>query len=540
VSKITQATSDSDLARSHLVAVARALIPRSIDLTPSEQALVERSVPEVEAKYVAMTKRLIRDGGDPLGVALCMLRTADERRVMGAVYTPPAIVGSMVGWAAAQGNPARIVDPGAGSGRYILAAGRRFPKADLVAIDTDPFALLLLRAGAAVLGMSARLTIHCQDFRTVALPQVDGRTLYLGNPPYVRHHGIDAVAKDWFGRTAAGIGIKASKLAGLHIHFFLRTREIARAGDYGAYVTSSEWLDVNYGSCLREMLADGLGGVGIHLLAPDAMPFEATTTGAITTFHVGNRAEVLAMRTVPSTAALGDLEGGRMVPWAEAVAAPRWSMLAGAEQRIGLGSSELGEVFRVHRGQVTGSNGIWIAGAYGGRLPSSVLLPTVTKARELIAADGELTPEDVARLRMVIDIPVDLDDLDSRDRSLVDRFLAWAKRAGAMDGYVAAHRKAWWAVGLRAPAPILCTYMARRPPAFVLNPHGARHINISHGLYPREPMDRATLRAYVRLLNSSVVVGDGRTYAGGLTKFEPGEVERLRVPSPGEIAHGQT
>lgn len=539
MSRNTQAASDSDLARSHLVAVARALIPRSIKLTPCEQALVELSVPKVEAKYVDMTKRNIRAGGDPLGVALCMLRTADERRSMGAVYTPPAIVGSMIGWASAQGTPARIVDPGAGSGRYILAAGRRFPKADLVAIDTDPFALLLLRAGAAVSGMSARLTVHCQDFRTVVLPEVDGRTLYLGNPPYVRHHGIDAAAKDWFGRTAAGIGIKASKLAGLHIHFFLRTREIARAGDYGAYVTSSEWLDVNYGSCLREMLANGLGGVGIHLLASDAMPFEATTTGAITTFHVGNRAETLAVRAVSSTAGLGDLEGGRMIPWADAMATPRWSALATARPDASSATSVLGEVFRVHRGQVTGSNGIWVAGAYDGHLPDSVLRPTVTKARELIAADGELTPEDIARLRMVIDIPADLDELDARERRLVDRFLAWAKRAGAMDGYVAAHRKAWWAVGLRAPAPILCTYMARRPPAFVLNPHGARHINISHGLYPRAPMDRATLRAYVRFLNSSVIVGDGRTYAGGLTKFEPGEVERLRVPSPGEIAHGQ-
>ena len=36
----------------------------------------------------------------------------------------------------------------------------------------------------------------------------------------------------------------------------------------------------------------------------------------------------------------------------------------------------------------------------------------------------------------------------------------------ADQSHVARHRRAWWSVGLKAPAPILCTYVARRPPAF--------------------------------------------------------------------------
>lgn len=312
--------------RTDLLAIARALIPESTKLSPPETALLAgvaaAAFPDVES-----TRSAVLRGENPLGTALCALRTAEERRATGAAYTPPEIVDIMVGWAAEQGDPARVVDPGAGSGRYVLRAGRRFPAVKLVAIDTDPFALLLLLAGAEILGMSARLTIHCQDYRTVRLPKIKGRTLYLGNPPYVRHHGTDADAKEWFGSTAAVIGIKASKLAGLHIHFFLRTPEIAQPGNYGAFITSSEWLDVNYGSCLREMLADGLGGVGVHLLAADAMPFEATTTRAITTFHVGNRAGELSMCACASLAELGDLEGAHRIPWAVAEAAPRWTIL---------------------------------------------------------------------------------------------------------------------------------------------------------------------------------------------------------------------
>ena len=34
------------------------------------------------------------------------------------------------------------------------------------------------------------------------------------------------------------------------------------------------------------------------------------------------------------------------------------------------------------------------------------------------------------------------------------------------------------------PPPIMATYMARRPPAFVRNLADARYINIAHGIYP--------------------------------------------------------
>lgn len=35
----------------------------------------------------------------------------------------------------------------------------------------------------------------------------------------------------------------------------------------------------------------------------------------------------------------------------------------------------------------------------------------------------------------------------------------------------------------------------------------------------------------VDYLSRSISTADGRTYAGGLTKFEPGEMQRLMVPS---------
>jgi hypothetical protein len=72
--------------------------------------------------------------------------------------------------------------------------------------------------------------------------------------------------------------------------------------------------------------------------------------------------------------------------------------------------------------------------------------------------------------------------------------------------------------------------MARRPPRFVLNSCGARHLNIAHGLYPKRPMTAEALNDVIAYLNENVCSTAGRTYAGGLLKFEPKEVERLPIP----------
>ena len=497
-------------------------------------ALAGAEYPALDRGLLAALRRAIAGGADPLGDAFLRLRPPEARRSRGAVWTPFPIVDAMVRWAAAGPAPARIVDPGAGSGRFLLAAGAAFPRAALVAVENDPLAAALLRANAAARGMAGRLAVIAADYRAAALPEARGATLFLGNPPYVRHHGIAPEWKNWLAESAAALGLKASKLAGLHVHFLLRTLQLARRGDRGAFILPAEWLDTNYGALPRALLAGGLGGEAVHAIAPEAMPFPgAAATGAIVCFRPGRRAGGAAFRRVASLAGLGALPAGRKVPRARLAAARRWSPFLDPPARRPPGHAELGEVCRVHRGQVTGCNAAWIAGDRAGALPASVLAPSVTRARELFAAAPRLLRAD--SLRRVVDLPPDLDAFSGGDRRSIEDFLAWARRMGADDSYVARHRRAWWSVGLRPPAPILCTYMARRAPAFVRNACGARHINIAHGLYPRDPLPAPLLDALSAWLQGAVRRSSGRAYAGGLTKFEPGEIERLPVPPLEEL-----
>jgi hypothetical protein len=476
-------------------------------------------------------RELIVAGGDPLGDALCAARSPAERRGLGQTFTPSSIVQSMIGWAAGQAAaPVRVVDPGTGSGRFLLAAGRRWPRAELVGVETDPAAAIIARANLAVAGLAGRATVINADYRTLRLPPADGPTLYLGNPPYVRHHQIAAGWKRWFTATAHQRGLAASALAGLHVHFFLATAIHAAPGDLGVFITAAEWLDVNYGALVRSLLLGELGGQAVHVFEPTAPVFaDAIVTSAITCFRPGTRPGAIRL----GRASGNYLDGGRLVSRVTLTGARRWSPLAVGEPvqatgRAGHGMVELGEICRVHRGQVTGANAVWVRDRAENGIPPRFRFPAVTRARELFAADGVLA--DPAPLRVVIDLPADLDELAAAERELVSAFIADAARAGAADGYIARHRRAWWRVGLTEPAPILASYMARRPPTFVRNLAAARHLNIAHGLYPREPLPGEVLDRLAAYLRGSVSLGQGRTYSGGLTKFEPGEMERLPIP----------
>jgi len=483
------------------------------------------------ALNIAELRERIRAGQDPLGDAFCAIRGAEERRPLGQTYTPPLIVASMIQWAEAQEEPARVIDPGVGSGRFLMAAGRRWPRANLVGVDIDPVATITARANLAATGAGDRSLVTVTDYRALSPDPICGRTLYVGNPPYVRHHQIAGEWKKWLVDTARQHGLAASQLAGLHVHFFLATASHGKPGDFGTFVTSAEWMDVNYGRLVRALLLDGLGGHSVHVLDPTTAAFaDAVTTTAVSCFHLGRQPTSMRLRQVRRVQDLGALSGGRRVSRATLSEAGRWGPLVRGTPKLAEGYVELGELCRVHRGQVTGANSVWITRAGATDLPVSVLFPSVTRSLELFNAGPALA--DATALRLVIDLPEDLDELLAGERKLVERFLAQARRAGAADGYIARTRRPWWRVGLRRPAPVLATYMARRPPAFVRNVVNARHINIAHGLYPRQPLADDVLDDLLAYLRVSVRAGQGRTYAGGLTKFEPREMERLPVPSP--------
>src|SRR5664280_1562705 len=146
-------------------------------ISVSERALASCGVVPSKAE-LSRSRKAISSGLDPLGEYFCKLRSPAERRPVGATYTPHAIVSAMTSWASSR-KPIRVVDPGAGSGRFIIAAGRSIPGAELVAVETDPLAALLCRAHLVAAGFAKRARVITRDYRRLELPAIGGPTVFL-------------------------------------------------------------------------------------------------------------------------------------------------------------------------------------------------------------------------------------------------------------------------------------------------------------------------------------------------------------------------
>lgn len=466
-------------------------------------------------------------GGDPLGDFFMASVSSANRRAQGATFTPPWLVDIQLDQIAAKCVPARVVDAGAGTGRYALAAARRWPKATIIAVEKDPALAEAIRINAQTAGLD--IQVLCADYLTIALSQIDGVTAFVGNPPYVRHHDISAEDKSWYALQMQCLSLPSSLLAGLHLYFYLKSYLLSKEGDVGCFVTAAEWMETNYGESMRSLFCH-MGGDALVRVHPGEQIFR----GVLTTSVIAGWT-VAADRSVE----VGDLTHQAVQAQFYATrqqlrSLPKWPGYGNPLPSPAEIGPVLGDYFRVSRGQVTGFNGVWIATNDTEKLiPARYLLPCVTDATDIIGAKGVL--RDASKLRRVIDLPADLSELTIMERRNVDSFLEVAILVGAADSYIAQHRKPWWRVGLKSAPAIVMSYMGRRPPSFARNACGARLINVAHALVPLRPISIASQDRLVTWLNHNVATTGGRTYGGGMVKFEPGDAMGIPLPAGAAI-----
>ena len=466
---------------------------------------------------------------DDIGTTLYARISGDDRRSRGITLTPQWLVELMLKRLTACGPFDNIVDAGAGSGRFSIQAARLFPGARIWAIERSEDMCVALRANLAAQGLQQRVQVIQGDFRD-ALITLSGRTAFVGNPPYVRHHDMEPAWKRWYAAEMAQQGQRASQLAGLHLHFMARTAQLARPGDRVCFVTSAEWLDNGYGAAWRHLLsapASPLSLTGLWVAPPQEPVFPDALVSALVFEAVCGAAAAVSVGTLAGRA----LHTARVLPSTQLAAATRWTALCQTELHAPSDGVELGELFRVTRGQVTGLNKAWMLAPHSELLPLQLTVSAVTKAREIIDGTVEC-PDALARLRRLPNLPADLSQLPAAAQASVEAFLSLAHAQGAASGYVAQQRRAWYALDLRVAPAAMVSYMGRRPPVFRTNPHGVSYLNIAHGLYPRQAMPAAQLQRVLDHLNAHTSMGAGRMYGGGMAKFEPSDIARLRIPGP--------
>jgi hypothetical protein len=473
--------------------------------------------------------------------------SAAQRNRLGRFSTPAALALDMVALAREAMDPRaplRFLDPAVGTGVFFYALMRVFGPKRLeraVGFEIDPDTADEARR----LWSGHGLAVRTEDFCGARAPAAGGgrSTLVVCNPPYVRHHHLAPPRKGRLRRRVKALGCDLSGLAGLYAYFLLLADPWVAPGGVGVWIVPAELLDVGYGRDLRAYLARRVTLLKIHRFDPAAPRFpEALVTSAVLLYRQarpprGHRAALACGGTLTAP------QRQRSVPQADLDPAAKWGSLwtpGPARPRPEAKQIRIGDLFSVRRGLAILDR----AEARRQGLPRRYLRPVLPGPRH-VAGDiiERATGGFPAGLPSLVVLDCDLPVGEIRRRyPRLARYLECGRRQRIHLRYLPRHRRPWYSQERRPPAPILCTYMGRRNGGrfirFVRNHSDATATNVYHLLYPRAALQRRLeadgelidrifggLRAVEDALESA-----GRTYAGGLVKVEPRELEAVALP----------
>lgn len=223
---------------------------------------------------------------DVVGLIFQKLISPEERHRYGQHFTGPDAVDLINSFCIRRAD-AKVLDPACGSGSFLVRAYYRKramdPRRAHATMLGDLFGcdIALYPAHLATLNLAAR-EIHdeanyprierrdffdyaprssfceipkhgTQEKAPVSLPELDA---VVGNPPYVRQEKIDKKRKAILARLVdeAFPGTSFSGRADLHCYFWPHAAQLFKEGAWFGFLTSAQWLDVDYGFDLQRWI----------------------------------------------------------------------------------------------------------------------------------------------------------------------------------------------------------------------------------------------------------------------------------------------
>lgn len=477
------------------------------------------------------------------------LKTAAQRNKWGQFATPPELAVGLARYAHQMLGEGRVrfLDPAVGTGSFFSALRQTVPDKSIEAatgVELDP----LFANAARNLWSESGLRVIQGDF-TQQRPPNERFNLVLTNPPYVRHHHLDAKEKGRLkAQLARSLHMEISGLAGLYCYFLLLCHEWMEEQGLAVWLVPSEFMDVNYGATLRRYLTERVTLLHIHRFCPTDVQFtDALVSSAVVIFRKSTPPPGHHVR-FSFAGPLERPQSEASVPIDTLRHSRKWARFPERAAVEGRGELRLGDLFTIKRGLATGSNSFFILSAeqaHAWKIPRRFLKPILPGPRYVTADIIHAYPDGdpVVSPRVYL---LDCSEPEEKIRDRWPRFYQYLQKGYAdkiADSYLATHRARWYSQEQRPPAPFLCTYMGRsrngrHPFRFIWNRSKATAHNVYLMLYPKGPL-QAALKNHPELevdifkalqaISPAQLVTEGRVYGGGLHKVEPKELAQIQA-----------
>ncbi len=476
----------------------------------------------------------------------------ETRKQTGQFFTPYSIARFMARWLDSNPQLREVLDPACGLGVFARSLTEVSAKElNIRGYDTDH---RVLNAAAKVLSRNGdNCQLVEQDYLLDGWEEsYDG---IISNPPYIRFQdfkGRERVLAD----LQARLGHKLSGFTNIYALFLLKSIRQLREGGRAAYLIPSEFLNAGYGKIIKEALIQSrmLRYIIIFNVKTKIFSDVLTTSSILLLARDRNINEVTFLK-LQSELELEEL-GQKLAQYPQAdvdgvtinnqVLDPgrKWRHYyqKNSPIRSQSGLVPLQTYGRVVRGIATGANDYFTlnldqARQYG--IPAAYLLPCITKSAQVKGAF--FTPAKFQELAANSNRVYLLNATDLQNQR-VREYISHGEHLGVNQRYLTRHRRPWYSLENRAPAPVWVQVFNRGGVRFVRNEAGVRNLTTFHGFYlhPEAAAQADLLFAYLLTPGAQEILAENRReYGNGLEKVEPSDLNHGLVVDLDRVRPGE-
>jgi hypothetical protein len=485
-----------------------------------------------------------------LQVDLDNLKTKKERNRLGQFSTPLALTNDILNYTSSlipKNKKIRFLDPAIGTGVFFSALSQHF---SLERIEIAKGFEIDKHYGipSKNLWISTTLEYTIDNFTRVPPPKNENNkyNLVICNPPYVRHHYITEEKERLKELSKKSANVNLSSLSGLYCYFIALAHSWMKNGAIGVWLVPSEFMDVNYGSAIKEYLLKEVTLLRVHRFEPANTQFEDALVSSSIVWIKNKKTtnNYNVQFTYGGTIELPTCK--KKIPIDILKVEKKWTRFPLLNKRIETNKPRLSDFFSIKRGIATGDNSFFILSKdeiEQKELPIEEFKPILPSPRYIkeieILADIEGNPK-INHQLFVLNCSLDINKIKFKYPKLY-KYLEEGIQQGVADRYLCKNRKVWYIQEKREESFFYCTYMGRSSSnkkafRFILN-HSKAIVSNSYLILYIKPefkpifdnnikIRNKTLEVLNKITNSSMIE-EGRVYGGGLHKLEPKELANV-------------
>lgn len=503
----------------------------------------------------------------PLEVERKQLQTAidnsksiESRRRLGQFATPYELAQEIVSYGLTLQSEEEIsfLEPAIGTGSFYSALLSECGKQSKLLMSATGIELddEFYRAARDLWGNTGINLINNDFTETKCFERVN---FLISNPPYVRHHYISQEQKNKLAAiTRDDTGLSLSGLAGLYCYFILCAHKWLAPNAICGWLIPSEFMDVNYGSILKEYLLNNVHLLRVHRYNPENCKFDDALVSSCVVWFKNEMVSENYDIEFSYGGTHEKPEISRRICKNVLERHRKWTHFPEKEninqQSNSSSTPTLGDFFTIKRGLATGDNDFFILSKEqidDLNLDMQFFTPILPSPRHLkcdeIFSDNNGHPR-LKTQYFLLSCTLPEDEIKEH-HSDIWNYLNAGKETTAQK-YLCKNRKVWYFQENRTATPFLCSYMGRgtsehsAPFRFILNHTKAIATNSYLMLYPKAFRGEAIIQSpdvlhkiweILTNITASDLECEGRIYGGGLKKIEPRELSCVKCPRLAEL-----